>query len=135
MFTIPRSMLDCGLFSPSHFTKYACCGRGALEGSLQEQALHEGTDIEPDLAPQAFVVGLEDHPLRAVIETRLQKQRQATDGNVLPFRANLIIATQCARAPDDVAVNREIAQAVDRPDVERAVLQVGQVSWSGLTRR
>ncbi len=40
------------------------CGAGALEGTLAEQVVHEGADIEADLCPQRFIIGLEDRPLR-----------------------------------------------------------------------
>ena len=37
----------------------------SLEGSLAEEVVHEGADVEPDLSPERLIVGLEDHPLRA----------------------------------------------------------------------
>ena len=92
--------------------------RGALERSLQEQALHESADVEPDLAPQAFVVRLEDHPLRAVVQTGFEKQRQPPDGDILPLRAGLVVALQRASAPNDVAINLELAKTVDGLRVE-----------------
>ena len=39
-----------------------------LERSFAEHALHEGTDIQPNLSPQWFIVGFKDNPLRAAVE-------------------------------------------------------------------
>src|SRR5262245_56642058 len=36
--------------------------RLALEGTLAEEVLHEGTEVEADLSPERLVVGLEDDP-------------------------------------------------------------------------
>ena len=41
-------------------------------------------------------------------------------------RACCVGAVQRARAPDDVAVDREVAQAVDAERIQRAVLRIGQ---------
>ena len=82
-----------------------------------------------------LVVGLEDHPLRAVVQAGFEKEREPPDRNVLPFRAGLVVARQRARAPDHVAIHLELAQAVDGLDVQVAVLQVGEhVLQAGLAR-
>ena len=83
--------------------------RGTLEGSLQEQPLHEGADVEANLAPQPLVIGFEDDPLRAVIQARLEEQGQPANGHVLPLRAGLIVACQRAGAPDHVPIHLEFA--------------------------
>ena len=100
--------------------------RGSLECALQEQSLHEGADVEPDLAPERLVVGLEDHPLRAVVQAGLEEKRQPPDRNVLPLRARLIVAGESARSPHHVAIDLELAQAVDGLRVQVAVLKIGQ---------
>ena len=46
----------------------------SLEGVLAEQAVHEGTHIQPDLRPQGLVVGLEDHPLGTSVQALLDVQ-------------------------------------------------------------
>src|SRR5262245_32978065 len=51
--------------------------RGALERALAEQVLHERADVEADLGPQRFVVGLEHRPLQAVEEAVLDVERHA----------------------------------------------------------
>ena len=89
--------------------------------------MHESTDIQADLAPERLVVGLENDPLGAVIQTGLKEQRQPPDGNVFPLRTGLVVTLQGARAPHHVAVNSELSQAIDALDVQIAVFQVGQV--------
>ena len=84
---------------------------------------------------RALVVGLEDHPLRAVVQARFEEQREPADRHVLPLRAGLIVACQRARAPDHVAVDLEFAQAVDGLDVQVAVLHVGEDVLQSRVRR
>ena len=86
--------------------------------------MHEGADIEPDLRPQRLVVGFEHDPLGAAIETFLDEERRPAHRHVLPVGGERIGAVERARAPADVAVDREIAQAVDAERIERAVLEV-----------
>ena len=57
-----------------------------------------------------LVVGLEDHPLGSVVQAGFEKQREPADRNVLPFGADLVVAPQGARAPDDVAIDREVPE-------------------------
>src|SRR5688500_4155965 len=54
------------------FDEIGLWGCFSLERPLSEKILHEGADIEPDLPPQSFVIGLEDHPLRSAVETLLE---------------------------------------------------------------
>src|SRR5439155_2539795 len=108
------------------FDEFALLRRGYLERALQEQALHECADIQANLAPQGRVVGFEDYPLRTFIEAGFDVKRQTADGNVLPFGAGLVVALERACSPDYVAVDLELAQAVDGLDVQVAVLQIGE---------
>src|SRR5580765_6135826 len=55
------------------FDEVGALRRGALEGALQEESLHEGSNVQTDLPPQRLVVGLEDDPLRAVEKARLEE--------------------------------------------------------------
>src|SRR5512132_2743052 len=64
--------------------------RAALERALSKQALHEGADVQADLRPERFVVGLEDHPLRAAVQAFLEEERHAPHRYVLPLRATFV---------------------------------------------
>src|ERR1043166_9080631 len=74
--------------------------RRALERPLAEEAVHERAEVQADLRPERLVVRLEDHPLRAAVETLFEIERQAADRNVLPLRGQAVVALQRARAPD-----------------------------------
>src|SRR5271168_1040688 len=87
--------------------------RGALEGALGEERLHEGADVEADLAPEGSIVGLEDNPLRSTVEAGFEEEGEAPDGDVFPLRAGFVIAASGARPPYDRAVGAEGADAVD----------------------
>ena len=100
--------------------------RRALKRALAEQVVHERADVQPDLRPERLVVGLEDHPLRAAVEALFDVKSEAAHRNVLVFVGELIGAAQRARAPDDAAVDRERAQAIDAERIELAVFSVGQ---------
>src|SRR3712207_9363910 len=63
-------------------------------------------------------VGLEDHPLEALLEARLDEQRGTPDGDVLPLARLLIGAVERPSAPRDVAVDREGPQHVDPERVD-----------------
>src|SRR5580658_1218621 len=54
--------------------------RGSLERALQKELLHERAHVEPDLAPEWLGVGLEDHPLGAVVEAGFDVKREPADG-------------------------------------------------------
>ena len=119
MLTMPRLMSFCVVVSRSHLTKYASRGVRALERALAEQVLHEGADVQPDLRPQRLVVRLEHHPLRAAVQALLEEQREAAHRRCTSTReARLSAPSQRARAPDDVAGDREAAQAVDAQRIE-----------------
>src|SRR6185312_127657 len=100
--------------------------RLALECALDEQAVHEGTDVEADLRPQRLVVGLEHHPLGAAEYALLDEQRRAPHRNVFPLRRDAIVALQRPRAPHDAPRRHDRAQAVEPKRVEQAVLVVGE---------
>ena len=72
----------------------------ALEGTLAEESVHKGADIEADLGPERLVVRLKNDPLSAAIEALLQKERGPAHRDVFPFRRQAIVAFQRARAPD-----------------------------------
>src|SRR5262245_12914916 len=87
--------------------------RLSLECALAEKAMHEGTDIEPDLRPERLVIGLEHDPFQAAIETLLDIECGAANRNVLVFVCELVGATQGPRTPDYRAVDGKAAQAID----------------------
>src|SRR5665213_1218452 len=116
-----------GIIFAIAFDEVGLLRRGPLKRSLQEQALQERSDIEADLAPQRNVVGLEDHPLGSLIEARLDVKRQSANGDVLPLGASLIVALKRACSPDDVAKSLELAQTINRLNIEIAVLEVGEI--------
>src|SRR5215207_9559939 len=66
--------------------------RCALECALAEEVVHERANVQTYLRPERFVVRFEDHPLGPAIEAFFHVQRQATDGYVLPFRGEAIVA-------------------------------------------
>ena len=100
-------------------------GRGALEGALAEEAVHEGADVEPDVGPERLVVRLKHDPLGAAIERLLEEQGQPPDRDVFPFRADVVRAVHGARAPVH-KTGDEGAGAVDAEFVEHAVFEIGQ---------
>ena len=100
--------------------------RRTLERTLPEEVVHERADVQTNLRPQSLVIRLEDHPLRAAIETFLDEQRRATDGNVFPFRCEAIIAHARARSPRHAACRRHGSKAIDAQLIQLAVLQIGQ---------
>src|SRR6266540_2229507 len=100
--------------------------RGALEGPLTEEVVHERPHVEPDLRPQRLVVRLEDDPLGTAVEALLEEEREATNRDVLPLGCLRVGAVERASAPGDVAVDRERAQTVCAQRVEHAVLGIGQ---------
>src|SRR5580704_11246527 len=72
--------------------------RGAsLKRTLTKQGLHESPDVQTDLSPQRLVVGLEHYPLSALIQARLDVQREAADRDVFVFVGARIAAKQSAR--------------------------------------
>src|SRR6185436_2519868 len=75
--------------------------RLALKCALPEQVVHEGADVQANLGPQRFVVWLEDHPLQSTIESLLNEQCRAADGNVLPLGPDLVISLKSACTPRD----------------------------------
>src|SRR5262249_44379728 len=108
------------------FDEIGLLWRGSLEGAFEKQILHEGADVEPDLAPKPLVIGFEYHPLRAIVQARLEKQGEPPDWNIFPLRASLVTALQSSRAPCHVAVDSEFTQAIDGLDVEIAVFEIGK---------
>src|SRR4029434_2181569 len=60
--------------------------RTALKCALAEQVVHERADIHSDLSPERLVVGLEHDPLRAAIQTLLEKESDASHRDIFPFR-------------------------------------------------
>src|SRR5205085_5207394 len=82
------------------FHEVSLRGAGALERALEEESLHEGADIEADLAPERRVVRLEDNPLCAVVEAGFDVERETPDRYVFPLGAGLIVALQRASTPD-----------------------------------
>ena len=119
MLTMPLSMSFCVVVSPVALDEVGLARRGALERALAEEVVHERADVQPDLRPQRLVVRLEDHPLGAAVQALLEEQREPPDRDVLPLRGQLVGAVERARAPADVAEDREVAQAVDAERVER----------------
>src|SRR5437016_6189858 len=77
--------------------------RGALKGSLPKEVMHERADVEANLRPERFVIGLEHYPLRAAIKTFFDEQRRAPHGHILPFRGQTIVSLQGARTPNDTS--------------------------------
>src|ERR1700752_167434 len=96
----------------------------ALEGSLAEEVLHEGADIQTDLRPEWFVVRLEDHELRAAKETLFDVECSASYGNVFPFRGEPVVALESARSPNNAAGRRLNAQTVNAERIQFAILCV-----------
>ena len=66
--------------------------RSTLEGTLAEEVLHEGPDIEANLLPERFVIRFEYDPLRAAVEGFFYEQGQSAHRDVFPLGTNLIIA-------------------------------------------
>src|SRR6185295_4893191 len=116
--------LRCGFFIT--LDKVGIARRAALECALSEQVMHERTDVESNLRPQRLVVRLEDHPLQRAIERLFDEKGRAPHRDVLPFRADCVVALQSPRAPRDCAVDREAPNAVDRLRIQYAVLVIGQ---------
>ena len=56
------------------FDKVSLFGGRSLESPLPEKAMHEGTDIEPDLRPQGLVIRLENDPFGASVKAFLDKE-------------------------------------------------------------
>ena len=85
-------------------------------------------DVEPDRGPQRLVVGLEDDPL-ACPGTRLSSSSSAIrrTGTYFHWLASGVGAVQRPRPPEDRAVDREGAQAVEAERVELAVVGVVEV--------
>ena len=108
MLTMPWLMSFWVVVSAVALDEVGLARRGALEGALAEQVLHERADVEPDLRPQRLVVRLEDDPLRAAVQALLEEQREAAHRDVLPLAGELVGAVEGARAPDDVAVDGKL---------------------------
>ena len=76
-------ILGCGLLVAPDIVCF--CGCLALEGTLPEEAVHEGADVQPDLGPERLVVRFENHPLGAPEEALLYKESHLANGNVFPL--------------------------------------------------
>ena len=95
-------------------------GRGAEERARAPDVGQKGGDVARDLGPQVGRVGLEDDPLRALVDGLAQEEEEPADVDVLPLAVG--VAADGARAPDaDVAV--EVADAVDALRVEAILLR------------
>src|SRR3954470_22161617 len=99
----------------------------ALEGALAEERVQVRGRGQPDLLPQALVVGLEHDPLQATLEALLDMQREPSHRYVLPRAVERVGALQRARAPHQRAGGGEGAQTVDAERVEQSGLTVRQI--------
>jgi len=71
-----------------------------LKRSLTKQTSHEGAKARTNLCPKQIIVRLEDRPLRTLIKTLFEINRQAPYRNVFPLTRLLI---ERARAPGDIS--------------------------------
>ena len=106
---------------------------GALERSLPEEAVQEGTDGGPQPRPQRFAIGLEHRPLGAAVDALLDEECQPPDRDILPFAAGLIAADDIfVVATPDLACLRNAKNLVEllrasRPNDTPPRLVINQV--------
>ena len=77
--------------------------RRALKRALAKQVVHERADVQANLRPQRFVVGLKDHPLRAPIETLFDETVRTAAPGLYLYSSAARSAPRIVLAPHTIA--------------------------------
>ena len=110
----PLSMSVCVIVVRSHLTKNASSTLVPFERAVAPDQGQEVGDRAAHARPQRLGVGLEDHPLQAAVDRRLDEDQQPAHVDVLPVG---IAGDDAAAVDADAAV--VVAEVADHVDVDR----------------